>query len=125
MSVNQLLVTVAPAAAVDSAYLTPGRFWGTLSALLALLGVVLGGLALSRASRPDRAAGARRLAAVPLVLGAIGLAGGGAVLAAAEGGPGTGYGVVGAGASVVLGLASALLGGLALARSRRVLATVA
>ncbi|GAA2383220.1 hypothetical protein GCM10010170_092040 [Dactylosporangium salmoneum] len=41
------------------------------------------------------------------------------VLATADGGPGTGNGVVGAGMAVVLGLAAVVLGWLALTRARR------
>jgi len=44
---------------------------------------------------------------------------GGLNLAIAKGGPGTGNGVVGAAAALVLGLIAMALGGLALARSRR------
>ena len=47
---------------------------------------------------------------------------GGLLLAIANGGPGTGNGVVGAAAAVVLGLIALPLGGLALSRSRRSLA---
>ncbi|MEO6085116.1 MAG: DUF6223 family protein, partial [Umezawaea sp.] len=39
------------------------------------------------------------------------------VVAAAEGGPGTGYGIVGGYVALVVGLVAVLLGGLALARS--------
>ena len=44
---------------------------------------------------------------------------GGLVLAVADGGPGTGNGVVGGALALVLGLIAMVLGGLALARSRR------
>ena len=44
---------------------------------------------------------------------------GGLVLAVANGGPGAGNGVVGGAAALVLGLIGMVLGGLALARSRR------
>jgi hypothetical protein len=44
---------------------------------------------------------------------------GGLNLAIANGGPGTGNGVVGGAAAFVLGLIALALGGLALARSRR------
>ena len=44
---------------------------------------------------------------------------GGLVVAAAEGGPGTGYGIVDGFAALVLGLIATVLGRLALARSRR------
>ncbi len=77
--------------------LTPRRLWATTVAVLALVGVVIGGLALARpASRFGTASGR---------LGASG--------------PGTGNGVVGGAAAFVLGLIALALGGLALARSRR------
>jgi hypothetical protein len=56
---------------------------------------------------------------VALVMGPIGLVSGGLILASADGGPGTGNGVVGGAAAVVLGLIGTVLGGLVLARSRR------
>jgi hypothetical protein len=51
--------------------------------------------------------------------GLIALANGGLNLAVANGGPGTGNGVVGGAAALVLGLVGMALGGLALARSHR------
>jgi len=56
---------------------------------------------------------------VALVAGPIALINGGLNLALATGGPGTGNGVVGGAAAVVLGLIGTALGGLALTRSRR------
>ena len=53
-----------------------------------------------------------------LATGLIGSALGGLVVAAAEGGPGTGYGIVGGFVGLVVGLIGMVLGGLALARSR-------
>src|SRR5262245_32636432 len=90
---------------------TPQRLWATTAALLALVGVVIGGLAL-------RSAG-QRGATVALVAGLIAAANGGLNLAVADGGPGSGNGVVGGAAALVLGLIATVLGGLALARSRR------
>jgi hypothetical protein len=56
---------------------------------------------------------------VALVAGLTGVVIGGLVVAAAEGGPGTGYGIIGGFAALVLGLIATVLGWLALARSRR------
>jgi hypothetical protein len=56
---------------------------------------------------------------VALVAGLIAVVNGGLNLAIANGGPGTGNGVVGGAAALVLGLIAMALGGLALARSRR------
>ena len=55
-----------------------------------------------------------------LVAGLTGMAIGGLVVAAAEGGPGTGYGIVGGFAALVIGLIATVLGWLGLARSRRI-----
>ena len=54
-----------------------------------------------------------------LVAGLIGMVIGGLVVAAADGGPGTGNGLVGGFVALVMGLIAMVLGGLALARSRR------
>jgi hypothetical protein len=62
----------------------------------------------------------RRLAAVSAVAaGLLATGNGGLNLAIANGGPGTGNGVVGAAAALVLGTIAVALGGMALARSRR------
>ena len=98
--------------------LTLRRLWATAAAGLALVGVVVGGLAVRRAARRVGNHG-RRGAIVALVAGLIALVNGGLNLAVATGGPGTGNGVVGAAAALVLGLIGMALGGLALARSRR------
>lgn len=92
-------------------YLTAGRLGGTAAALIALAGVVLGVRALRRPTG--------RGSTLTLIAGVIGLAGGGVVLAVADGGPGTGNGVVGGGAAVVLGLAASGLGGLVRLRAWR------
>jgi hypothetical protein len=58
-------------------------------------------------------------AIVALATALIAVVNGGLNLAMATGGPGTGNGVVGGAAALVLGLIGMALGGLALARSRR------
>ncbi|SEF35975.1 hypothetical protein SAMN05421837_109132 [Amycolatopsis pretoriensis] len=94
---------------VAAAYaLTPGRVWSVIAAVVGLAGVVAGVLALTRG----------RGAVVALGSGIAGAAGGAVVVAAAKGGPGTGYGIVGGWAALVIGVVAAVLGGLALARSR-------
>jgi hypothetical protein len=98
--------------------LTSRRLWATTVAVLALVGVLIGGLALARpASRYGTASG-RLGAIVALVAGLIAAVNGGLVLAIANGGPGSGNGVVGGAGALVLGLIALALGGLALARSR-------
>ena len=100
--------------------LTPQRLWAATVAVLALVGVVIGGLTLARPNSRFGTASGRLGVIVALVAGLIAVVNGGLVLASANGGPGTGNGVVGGAAALVLGLIAAVLGGLALARSRRV-----
>ncbi|MFD2418255.1 DUF6223 family protein [Amycolatopsis pigmentata] len=124
MSVRHLLATPAAAhllaqSADPSSYgFTPARIWASAAALLALVGAVIGGLALNRSVRRVRNSG-RKGAIVALAAGLIAMVNGVVNLAVADGGPGTGNGVVGAGVAVVLGLVAIVLGGPALARSRR------
>jgi len=99
--------------------LTPRRVWATTVALLALGGVVVGGIALARPASRFGTDSGRLGAIVALVAGLIAAANGGLNLAVATGGPGTGNGVVGGAAAFVLGLIASALGGLALARCRR------
>lgn len=135
MSVRQLLVAapfgdfglVTPAAAhvlaqpaATTVYgWTPDRVWASAAVLLALVGVVIGGLALARsAGRIGNGTGGAG-AIVALVAGLIAVVNGGLVVVTADGGPGTGNGIVGGYLALVLGLAGVVLGGLARARSRR------
>jgi len=99
--------------------LTARRFWATTAALLALVGVIIGGVALARPASRFGTASGRLGAIVGLVAGLIAGVNGGLNLAMANGGPGSGNGVVGAAVAFVLGLIAMALGGLALARCRR------
>ena len=107
-----------PAASTVSG-LTPRRLWATTVAALALVGVVIGGLALARPVSRFGTSSGRLGAIVALVAGLIAVVNSGLNLAVADGGPGTGNGVVGAAAAFVLGLIGMAIGGLALARCRR------
>ena len=99
--------------------LTPRRLWATTVALLAVAGVIIGGLALRRSDgRADTRSGRSR-ATVALATGLIAVIGGGLNVASATGGPGTGNGVVGGAAALVLGSVATVLGGVAISRSRR------
>ena len=99
--------------------LTSRRLWATAAAMLALSGVVIGGLALAHpVSRLGTASGSLG-AFLALAMGLVAAINGGLNLAVANGGPGTGNGVVGGAAAFVLGLAAAATGWIALARSRR------
>lgn len=107
MAVTDLLL----ASDVDAYALTGDRVIATTSALVALAGAVAGGTAVVRTGR--------RLPVVALVAGLIGAVAGAVVVATADGGPGTGNGIVGGYAAVVLGLLGAALGGLASFRAGR------
>lgn len=98
--------------------LTTARFWATAAALLGLVGAIIGGLARARSVRRV-GDGGRKGAIVALAAGAIAVFGGAVNLAVADGGPGTGNGVVGGAAAVALGLLAVVLGGSVVARSRR------
>ena len=99
--------------------LTPRRLWATTAAVLALVGVVIGGLALARSASRFGTASGRLGAIVALMAGLMAVVNGLLNLAIANGGLGSGNGVVGGAAAFVLGLIALALGGLALARSRR------
>ena len=98
---------------------TPQRLWATTAAVLAVAGVVIGGLAVARPASRFGTASGRFGAIAALVAGLIAVVNGGLNLAIATGGPGSGNGVVGGAAAFVLGLIAVVLGGLALARCRR------
>ena len=97
--------------------MSAGRLGSAVATLVGLIGVVVGGLALAR-SRRIGTGNEGRGAILALVAGLAGAAIGGLVVAAAEGGPGTGYGIVGGFVALAVGLIAMILGGLALARSR-------
>lgn len=88
-------------------------------ALLGLVGLVVGRLALSRPAGRVGAVARRRRADAAVAAGTACLIIGGLVVAAAEGGPGTGYGIVGGFIDLAIGLIAVVLGGVARARSRR------
>ncbi|MET8355145.1 DUF6223 family protein [Micromonospora sp. NPDC005206] len=102
---------------VDTFIGTPERIWASVAALVALVGVVIGGLALRSVRRIGN--GGRKGAIVALVTGLTGAVNGAVNLAVADGGLGTGNGVAGGALALVLGLVGVVLGWLALARSHR------
>jgi hypothetical protein len=99
--------------------LTARRLWATIAAMLGLLGVIVGGLALTRRAGRLGTAPERLAIIVAFVAGVAAAINGGLNLAVATGGPGTGNGVVGGAAALVLGLTALTLGGVGLARRRR------
>ena len=108
----------APAAAQGVIGTGSGRAGAIVAWVVALIGVVTGGLALRSARRIGTGNG-RDGAIVALVLGLIGMALAGLHLATSTGGIGTGNGRAGAIVALVLGLIGMVLGRLALARSSR------
>ena len=121
LSVHVVLVAahVSEPAAATVYGLTPRRLWATAAVGLALVSVLVGGLALRRSAGRIREDRGRLGIIAALAAGLLALVNGGLNLAVATGGPGTGNGVVGGAAALVLGLLGIALGGLALARSRR------
>jgi uncharacterized BrkB/YihY/UPF0761 family membrane protein len=99
--------------------MTSGRLGATVAAVLGLIGVVIGLLALARPSGRFGTASGRLGAIVALAAGLIGMALGGLVVATSGGRIGTGGGLAGAIVALVLGLIAMAVGGLALARARR------
>jgi hypothetical protein len=115
-----LHVLAAPAAthvsvAAAGYELGVGRTVPTVAAVLGLISVLVGGLALARSRRTGTG---RAGTVVALVLGLVSVLGGGLHGVNAAGGFGTGNGLAGAVFAVVLGLAGMVLGGLASAHSR-------
>jgi hypothetical protein len=94
---------------------TVRRLWATTIVALAFGGVIVGAVALAR---PSGGFGAVPWGFAITMAGLIASINGGLVLAVAKGGPGSGNGVVGGAAALVLGLAAMAMGGLRLARSR-------
>ena len=107
---------VSEPAATTVQGLTSRRLWATTVVGLGLVSVVIAGLALAARF----GASSRRLAGiVALVAAVIAAVNGAFVVAMANGGPGSGNGVVGGAAALVLGLIGMTLGALALTRTHR------
>lgn len=92
--------------AAETYGMTAGRTWSLVGAALGLAGIGIGVFL-------------RRRGVVALACGAAGAVIGALVVFMAKGGPGTGYGIVGGYVSLVLGVAAAVLGGLAMRRGAR------
>ena len=99
--------------------ITNGRAKAIVAAVVGLISLVVGGLALGRSSGRIGTGNGRAGAIVALALGLIGMVLSVAHLGSSTGGFGTGGGRAGAIVALVLGLIGMNLGGLALARSRR------
>lgn len=130
MSVNTILAAsdaalirafelAGSAAAPSYSAMTPERIRAFVAAGLALIGVVIGGLALARPAGRFGINNGRRGVVLAMVAGLIGVIGGGLVVATADGGLGTGNGLAGGVVAILLGLIAVVLGGLVLTRCRR------
>jgi hypothetical protein len=109
--------TVGPTAGAIG--ITNGRARALVGAVVGLISLVTGGLALARSTGRFGAGNGRAGAIVALALGLIGMVLSVAHLGGSTGGFGSGSGRAGAIVALVLGLIGMNLGGLALARSRR------
>jgi cytochrome bd-type quinol oxidase subunit 2 len=106
-------------AATDVPTVTGDRIVASVAAVVALASTIIGVLALVRSARSQTDRNRKLMPAAAVAAAATGLVTGVLVVVTADGGPGTGNGVIGGWAAVVLGLAGAALGGLALQRSGR------
>jgi membrane protein implicated in regulation of membrane protease activity len=99
--------------------LTSKRQFALVALGLALVSVIFGWRSFRKsASRISNLTGKRGVI-VAIVSGLIAVIGAGLNLATANGGPGSGNGVLGSAQALVLGLTGMFLGGLAMARFRR------
>ncbi|MEU9185533.1 DUF6223 family protein [Streptomyces sp. NPDC048484] len=98
--------------------MSAGRLGATTAAVLGLIGMVVGGLALARPAGRFGTHNGRLGVGVALAAGLIAVALGGLVAGTSDGSLGTGNGLGGAIVALIVGLIAMALGGLALARSR-------
>jgi hypothetical protein len=122
MSVHLLLAAsdATPVSVAAGGYvLGVGRTVPTVAAVVGLISVIIGGLALARSGGRFGAGNGRSGTIAALVLGLISVIVGGLHGANAAGGLGTGNGLAGAVVALVLGLIGMVLGGLAMTRFRR------
>ena len=98
---------------------TTRRIWASTAAVLALASVIIGVRTFRHSGISINPRNRKIWVFVTILLGLIALVNALLNLAMAKGGPGSGNGVVGAAAALVLGLTGMVLGLLALARYRR------
>jgi hypothetical protein len=118
----QLSTSTPPSSASPSTsppLLTAGRARAIVAAVVGLISLVIGGLALARSAGLIGTGNGRAGAIVALVLGLIGMVLSVVHLGSSTGGFGTGSGRAGAIVALVLGVIGMNLSGLALARPRR------
>ncbi|WP_280253866.1 DUF6223 family protein, partial [Nocardia abscessus] len=105
-------------AAASVSAMSSGRLGASVAAVVGLIGVGVGGSALTRSTRRFGTGNSRNAALVALVAGLLAVALGGLIVATADGGIGTGNGLGGALVALVVGSISMVIGGLAIARAR-------
>jgi Family of unknown function (DUF6223) len=110
---------VDPTAGDIGSRITTGRAKALVAAVVGLISLIIGGLALARSAGRIGTGNARAGAIAALVVGLIGMVLSVVHLGTSTGGFGSGSGRAGAIVGLVLGLIGMNLGGLALARSRR------
>jgi uncharacterized protein DUF6223 len=106
--------------AVEPGAMTSGRARALVGAVVGLISLVVGGLALARSSGRSGTGNGRACAIVALLLGLVGMILSVVHLGMSTGGFGTGSGRAGAIVALVLSLLGTNLGGLALSRLRHV-----
>ena len=120
------LVALATPAAADIAIsqadapaytLTAGRLWSLVAVALGLIGVAIGVLARTRVLGGTKTQ--RRNAILAMLSGLSCSVIGGIVVAVADGGPGSGSGIVGGYLALLIGLLAMALGGRAMNQARR------
>jgi len=99
--------------------MTSRRVWAIATDLLAIFGLVIGGLGLRRSSGYTSSKLKIR-STVAIAAGLIAMVSGALNLALATGGPGSGNGVIGGAAAVVLGLFAIVLGAIAFNRYKKI-----
>ena len=99
--------------------LTSKRQFALVTLGLALLSVILGWRSFRKSAAHTSILHGKSWPVVAIVTGLIAVIGGLLNLATANGGPGSGNGVLGSAQALVLGLTGMFLGGLAMVRSRR------
>jgi uncharacterized membrane protein len=99
--------------------LTSKRQFALVTLGLGLLSVIFGWLTFRKSTRHTPIRTGKSWLVVAIVAGLIAVIGGVINLATANGGPGSGNGVLGSAQALVLGLTGMILGGLAIVRFRR------
>jgi hypothetical protein len=113
------ILAATPASAADGTGIGSGRLIPGIAAVVGLIGVILGWMAVARSAGRIGTGDGRGGAIAAGVAGLISVVVGGLHAANSAGGFGTGNGLAGAIVDIVVGLIGMVLAGLALARSRR------